>query len=151
MKAVSDDFFIRFFTSKSTTFQICRYRSSWVEPVLFLARINVSCSRTQRSDTSEDQNIKQFEWDIKSLSVPQLQIINEHHFCLSWHSLFWNSSLLIWKGYSQDTTKRQLTVCMLVNCSCLCCCLLTFFKINFSIGTRSGQTLSKLFAKVISR
>ena len=77
----------------------------------------------------------------KSMSVSQLQIINEHHFCLSWHSLFWNSSLLIGKGYSQDTTKRQLTVCMLVNFSCLCCCLLTFFKINFFKNTISSQTI----------
>ena len=32
----------------STIFQLCRDRSSWVEPVQ--ARINVSCSRTQHRD-----------------------------------------------------------------------------------------------------
>ena len=37
----------------STIFQLCRYRSSWVEPVL--TRINVSCSRTQPSDSGEAQ------------------------------------------------------------------------------------------------
>ena len=42
---------IWFFMSQSTLFQLCRDRSSWVEPVL--SRINVSCSRTQRSDASE--------------------------------------------------------------------------------------------------
>ena len=41
---------IWFFTSQSTIFQLCRDGSSWVEPVL---RINVSCSRTQRSDAGE--------------------------------------------------------------------------------------------------
>ena len=60
--------------------------------------------------------------------------------------------------------------CMLCNCSCFCCPLLTFFKINFfkkffqqnyqsgkQLGFRSGPTFcrswsgSKLFAKVISR
>ena len=65
---------------------------------------------------------------------------------------------------------RVLTHCMLGNISWFCCCLLTFFKINFfkkffhkhyqsvkKFGSRSGPTIcwswsgSKLFAKVISR
>ena len=36
----------------STIFQLCRDRSSWVEPVLSLM-MNVSCSRTQHSDPGE--------------------------------------------------------------------------------------------------
>ena len=43
---------IWFFTPQSTIFQLCQDGSSWVEPVLKV-RINVSCSRTQRSDTCE--------------------------------------------------------------------------------------------------
>ena len=35
----------------STIFQLCRDRSSWLSQ--YLARINVSCSRTQRSDAGE--------------------------------------------------------------------------------------------------
>ena len=36
---------------QSTIFHLCKDGSSWAEPVL--ARMNVSCSRTQRSDAGE--------------------------------------------------------------------------------------------------
>ena len=42
---------ILFFAYQSTIFQLCEDGSSWVEPVL--SKINVSCSRTQRSDACE--------------------------------------------------------------------------------------------------
>ena len=32
---------------------------------------------------------------------------------------------------SKSVTKTYFTLCILGNCSCFCCCLLTFFKINF--------------------
>ena len=67
MKAVRDDFFYLILYVPVNNLSVM---SGQVFLVLFLARINVSCSRTQRSDAGEDQNIKQLEWDIKSLRVP---------------------------------------------------------------------------------
>ena len=42
---------LTYFTARSTVFQSCRDRSSWVEPVL--SRGKVSCSRTQCSASGE--------------------------------------------------------------------------------------------------